>query len=236
MGTQPGSESQSENVDSWNTEGKPSPGPPPPSGSGEKPTSGLAIASLVCGLAGVLFCGLPSIVGLILGIVAMKKISESQGRLGGHGLALAGTIVSGVMIFVGLVMTAVLAAMLMPASARARTEARKAACMSNIHNIGIGLQMYQNHHGEWPESLQDIHPEYINSTDIFRCPADEATESGDFPDSYLYRRPSPGADVQNTPVVFDKADNHSGGRVVLFPDKHVEFLSEEEFRRRGGAP
>lgn len=240
MGTQPGSESQSEKVDSWSTEGRPSPGGPPPIRSGEKPTSGLAIASLVCGLAGVMFCGLPSIVGLILGIVAMKKISASKGRLGGQGLALAGTIVSAVMIFVGLFMTGILAAMLMPALARARTEARKAACMNNIKNIGIGMAMYQNDHQAWPESLEDIYPEYINSKDLFRCPATGEGGAAEFPDSYIYRKPdSPiqtmGEDVMNTPVVFDKKGNHSGGRVVLFPDGHVEFLSEEEFRRRGGA-
>lgn len=235
MGTQPGSESRSEKVDSWSSENERSPQAPPPPPSGEKPTSGLAIASLVCGVAGILFCGLPSVAGLVLGIVAMKKISASDGRLGGHGLALAGTIVSAVMIFIGLFMTAVWAAMLMPALARARGEARKAACLNNIKNIGTGMAMYQNDHGQWPESLRDIHPDYIESKGIFQCPAAGDDGGEEFPDSYIYRKPPADADRMNTPVVFDKPGNHREGRCVLFPDKHVEFLTEEEFRRRGGA-
>jgi hypothetical protein len=54
-------------------------------------TNGKAIASLVTSLAGLMFCGLPSIAGLILGIIAMRECKRTGQD--GHGLALAGTIV-----------------------------------------------------------------------------------------------------------------------------------------------
>jgi len=54
------------------------------------PTNGLAVASLVCALSGLLTCGVASIVGAILGHVARKQIAERGG--GGDGLALAGVI------------------------------------------------------------------------------------------------------------------------------------------------
>jgi hypothetical protein len=54
-------------------------------------TNGKAIASLVTSLAGLLFCGLPSIVGLILGIIAMRETKRTGQE--GHGMALAGVIV-----------------------------------------------------------------------------------------------------------------------------------------------
>ncbi|BBY05159.1 DUF4190 domain-containing protein [Mycobacterium noviomagense] len=58
-------------------------------------TNGLAIASLVTSLVGVVFCGIPSIVGLILGIIAMQQTKRTGQE--GHGLAVAGVIVGGTM-------------------------------------------------------------------------------------------------------------------------------------------
>jgi|KBSSwiStaDraftv2_1062776.scaffolds.fasta_scaffold01436_21 hypothetical protein len=56
-------------------------------------SNGKAIASLVTSLAGLFFCGLPSIVGLILGIIAMRETKQTGQD--GYGLALAGVIVGG---------------------------------------------------------------------------------------------------------------------------------------------
>ena len=66
-------------------------------------TSGHAIAGLLVGLGGLCTCGVGGIAGLILSLVALKKIDASRGRLGGRGLAIAGIIASAVCILVGLV-------------------------------------------------------------------------------------------------------------------------------------
>jgi uncharacterized protein DUF4190 len=58
-----------------------------------KKTNGLAIASLVCSCAGILFLGVPGILGIIFGFVARSQIRRSEGTQGGEGLALAGIIV-----------------------------------------------------------------------------------------------------------------------------------------------
>ena len=59
-------------------------------------SSGLAIASLVCSLVGIIpfFLLIPSIVGLILGIAAVRKINRSGGMLPGKGKAIAGIIIA----------------------------------------------------------------------------------------------------------------------------------------------
>jgi hypothetical protein len=57
-------------------------------------TSDLAIASLVAGILGLCTAGLGGIAGLVLGIVALRKIGRSGGALRGRGLAIAGLIVS----------------------------------------------------------------------------------------------------------------------------------------------
>jgi hypothetical protein len=59
-------------------------------------TNPLAIASLVCSLTGFVMCGVPSLVGAILGHVARKQIRE-RGE-DGAGMALAG-IITGWIIF-----------------------------------------------------------------------------------------------------------------------------------------
>ncbi|OBA94235.1 hypothetical protein A5662_19725 [Mycobacteriaceae bacterium 1482268.1] len=59
-------------------------------------TNGKAIAALVTALAGLMFCGLPSIAGLVLGIIAMRECRRTGQD--GYGLALAGTIVGGIVV------------------------------------------------------------------------------------------------------------------------------------------
>lgn len=56
--------------------------------------SGLAIGSLIASILGL--TALPtigSIVGLILGYMARRRIEESMGRMGGEGMARAGIII-----------------------------------------------------------------------------------------------------------------------------------------------
>ncbi len=62
-------------------------------------TNGKAIASLVSAVAGLVCFCLPSIVGLVLGIVAMRETRRTGQD--GFGLALAGTIIGG-LVTVGI--------------------------------------------------------------------------------------------------------------------------------------
>lgn len=81
--------------------------PPPPVPEGYVPVGwngvprpprvdGLAIASVLCGAAGLL-CFLTPVLGFVFGLVARSRIRSSNGDLTGAGLALAGTVVSAAM-------------------------------------------------------------------------------------------------------------------------------------------
>ncbi|MFL5798900.1 MAG: DUF4190 domain-containing protein [Actinomycetota bacterium] len=61
-------------------------------------TNGLAVASLVLGIVGVLVAllAIPEILALIFGLVALGQIRRSSGTLGGRGLAIAGVSLGGV--------------------------------------------------------------------------------------------------------------------------------------------
>jgi len=59
---------------------------------------GGAVASIVCGLLGLFTCGLTAILGLVLGIRAFMKINASKGIKKGRKAALAGIIISSIML------------------------------------------------------------------------------------------------------------------------------------------
>ena len=77
-----------------------------PSAPAQPKTSGLAIASLVLGIAGLCTVGLGSIAGVILGIAALVRIGRSGGQLAGRGLAIGGIIASIVTLLVWVVAAA----------------------------------------------------------------------------------------------------------------------------------
>jgi hypothetical protein len=69
-------------------------------------TNGKAIAALVTSLSGLFFCGVPSIVGVILGIIAMRETKRTGQE--GHGMALAGVIVGALSVVGWLVYVVVI--------------------------------------------------------------------------------------------------------------------------------
>ncbi|BBZ21070.1 DUF4190 domain-containing protein [Mycolicibacterium gadium] len=107
--------------------GPPAPGfgpPPPPPGYGPPPgfgpppgysaapsypaygapekTNAMAIGSLVASIVGFC-CGIGSIVGIVLGIVAMNQIKQSGEK--GHGLAVAGIAVGALSLLINVLWT-----------------------------------------------------------------------------------------------------------------------------------
>ncbi|GII98562.1 uncharacterized protein DUF4190 [Sediminihabitans luteus] len=71
----------------------------------KRPTSGLAIASMVTSIAGFVIYAIPAVVGLVLGIVALRQIKRDG--LEGRGMAIAGVVIGAAgiaiwVIFVGL--------------------------------------------------------------------------------------------------------------------------------------
>lgn len=105
-------------------------------------------------------------------------------------------------LLVVIAIIAILAAILFPAFARARENARKASCQSNLKQIGLGLMQYtQDYDERFPVGarynlpahefregvgwVSSIYP-YTKSLQLFRCPSD--TQSNATLASYGYNR------------------------------------------------
>lgn len=79
------------------------PNPPPIQDRVPPPTSSLSLTSLIMGIVGwVLLPVVGAIIAVITGHMAKKEIRESQGLLGGDGMATAGLILGYSNIAIGL--------------------------------------------------------------------------------------------------------------------------------------
>ena len=88
-------------------------------------------------------------------------------------------------LLVVIAIIAILAAILFPVFARARENARRASCQSNLKQIGLGILQYSQDYDErytptevyttpsttWPILVQP----YVKSTQVFACPSNNST-------------------------------------------------------------
>jgi type II secretory pathway pseudopilin PulG len=134
------------------------PQPPPSHGHGAAPSyfdaapdhfgapmakrTGHAVASLVIGITGFFTCGLfliGSIVGTVLGIVALKRASSEPATYGGKGMAVAGLVLN----LVALVMIVpIIASIAIPNLLASRRAANEASALRTISVLMAAEQTY----------------------------------------------------------------------------------------------
>ena len=135
--------------------------------------------------------------------------------------------------------------MLLPALNAARESARKASCMSNLKQIGLGIKQYANimrWEGWYPSDAANantalgsfnllIKTKKLTDTGMYICPSATGVtkstkttstplEAGNL--SYLYSKYSLSeSSAADSAVASDAASNHTDAGNVLFVDGHV---------------
>ncbi len=90
-------------------------------------------------------------------------------------------------LLVVIAIIAILAAILFPAFARARENARRASCQSNLKQIGLGIFQYTQDYDELmvprvnfpapgPASWRSLLQPYVKSTQLFACPSNTGNQ------------------------------------------------------------
>jgi len=215
--------------------------PPPPTVAPR--TSKLAITSLVLGVLGILSCGITSLVGFVLGIVALVQISKNRERLSGQGLAIAGVIVSGILMLLvpALVLPALAKAMNKPTA-----QTQRIICLTNLRQLMVTVMLHASANSNtcppaatWCDAIQTE----IGSDKVFQCTAGDKTQRC----HYAYNAKLDDLDLNKisnpsrTVMIFetDGGWNVSGGSELLlknprhvnavavgFVDGHAEMVEE----------
>ena len=211
-------------------------------------TSGLAIASLILGIVGGCSLGVLSIVGLILGIVAAKKIKAGGGAVGGRGMAIAGIIISIVTLIIGLVLAAaVLGGVLVGLTGLtgAKDMGTQLMCENNLRQLcGATVSYANDRKGEfppaatWPEVLKESG--HISDAGILTCPGKENAgrtyamnaklggmhieQVHNQSQTVLFFECSPGAPPSGGPSDLPPEPTHTGGWTIGFCDGHTELV------------
>ena len=133
--------------------------------------SRAAVAALVLGILVFFTCGITALPAIICGIVALVKISGSNGLLKGKGMAITGIVLPAVLI----ILLPLPLAILMPTLNRTKKIAQRVVCGTNLKGLSTAMMVYANDYDgeaptadEWCELLMryaDVPPK------SFRCPS-----------------------------------------------------------------
>ncbi len=121
-------------------------------------------------------------------------------------------------MLVVIAIIAVLAGLLLPALSSARASSRKAACKSNLRQIGLGLAMYADDWRLYPTGrLRAGLSPYVPDLKLFHCPNDRVQRPDTYSSCYMRGHPSALGDDREIVVCVC----HNGPPIGVFRDGRV---------------
>lgn len=186
-------------------------------------TSGLAIGSLVCGIASFFCLGLPGLPAIIMGHMALSRIKKSGGELGGQGLAIGGLVTGYIGFFI--VGIAIFASLAVPAFSSIQKQALQMKSVVNAKQLVVGMRQYAaEHEGNFPPSLETLYEEkLIDDRRLLEEPSTQGKTTGE--QAWEYR----GAGLKdsaeaNTIVLISRKADRRGERIVARLDGSAEVV------------
>ncbi len=163
--------------------------------------------------------------------------------LGGHGLALAGTIVSGVSL---LMLVPLLAALLLPALAAAEKKALAINCVNNEKQLALAVRSYSSDHtNHFPPAVSwcDAITDAVGAPKIFQCSAANSGSRCDYafntklagldedeinPNTVMFFEADAGWNASGGPELMISKPRHNRVFVVALADGSVQQLRESQ--------
>ena len=127
--------------------------------------NGLAIASLVLSLVGLVTCGtalVASTLGLIFGIIAFNNVKKEPLVYGGKKMAVAGIVMSGTAFILAAVVVASIA---VPNLVKSRQNANAATAIHTVRAIAAAQVSYKAMHGRFAD-LYTLQADGLINTDV----------------------------------------------------------------------
>lgn len=187
--------------------------------------TGLAVTTLVLGIVGLAACPLTGIVAVVLGIIALNKISKAPQVYGGKGMAIGGLTCGAV----SMCTVPLLLSILLPSLSRARELSKRLVCAANMTSIGNAVATYSNNFpGQGSPTLNALVQRGDITQQVTVCPSSSAATSN----YVLLPIPAGQTASGQTVLAYEPLSNHAGeGGNVLFLDGHVSFERVESYRR-----
>lgn len=129
-------------------------------------------------------------------------------------------------LLVVIAIIGILVGLLLPGLNRARKQALKLNCQSNLRQIGIAIKSYQNDYNQmYPDKLSNLDKTYLDNAQIFKCPGSTTTGvTGAANGDYGYNTNLSEAATSDSPMASDKVDTYHPAPKkvnVLYVDGHV---------------
>jgi prepilin-type N-terminal cleavage/methylation domain-containing protein/prepilin-type processing-associated H-X9-DG protein len=130
-------------------------------------------------------------------------------------------------LLVVIAIIAILAALLLPVLAKSKERGKSIACLSNLHQIGIALQLYtQDHENKMPimydalvstnsspltntETIDIVLSNYLGNVRVLLCPSDDKQLFAQTGSSYTWNSLVNGQDAEHLEVFSIQFDPHS---------------------------
>ena len=201
--------------------------------SSPPPQNRSASRALLFGLLGFLPF-LPGILAIRYGRRGLRDVQDDP-KIGGHSAARAGMILG----IVSVAVWTVLSILAVPATMRARQQAMRVQCASQLRQMAMGAFMYATaNRGFLPPDMDTLTTTGVPAT-LFVCPAcagdptKPVASTGAFGNyNYVYvgngRNLSHIRSAMSVPLLYELPTNHSDpGINVAYADGHVELLSAQ---------